>query len=183
MTAMKRVPKINSTNYLKKAIDYIGTKELKATPMTRGEYNKFRGWEIPANENPKDDGYLVIYPKDNQPDGKPYISWSPKAVFEPAYRQMTNLTFGDAVHLMKLGHKLARAGWNGKGMWCIYVPGTPRAKLSPGTPYALHLKRKTIEILPHFDMYTINAAGRRAMLPGWLASQSDMDAVDWCVVK
>lgn len=43
--------------------------------MTRGAYNKKRGWENPANENPKDKGYLVKYP-----DG--YISWSPKEQFE-----------------------------------------------------------------------------------------------------
>ena len=60
-------------------IKYIGTKELKAKPMTRGEYNEHRGWKIPENENPEDLGYLVQYE-----DG--YISWSPKETFEKAYR-------------------------------------------------------------------------------------------------
>ena len=184
MVQNKRVTKRKPADPTKKAIDYIGTKELRATPMTRGAYNKFRGWDIPADENPKDEGYLVIYPEENQPGGKPYISWSPKAVFEAAYRQMNNLTFGDAVFLMKKGLKLARAGWNGKGMWVIYVPGQKKVTLVEGTPYQQALgKRKTVEILPHFDMWTVNSAGRRAMLPGWLASQSDIDANDWCVVK
>lgn len=40
---------------------YIGTKIIKAKPMTRGEYNKLREWEIPENENPADEGYLVEY--------------------------------------------------------------------------------------------------------------------------
>ena len=59
---------------------YIGVKMINAKPMTRGEYNELRGWTIPADENPKDEGYLVKYSDD-------YISWSPKDVFEKAYRR------------------------------------------------------------------------------------------------
>lgn len=92
----------------------------------------------------------------------------------------SKLTFGEAIQHAKAGAKIARDGWNGKGMWVIYVPGTKKAELKPDTPYAKALgKRKFIDILPHFDMFTAN----RQMLPGWLASQSDMDATDWCVVK
>ena len=29
--------------------------------MTRLEYNQFRGWELPADENGADEGYLVEY--------------------------------------------------------------------------------------------------------------------------
>lgn len=95
-----------------------------------------------------------------------------------------NLSFGLAIAAAKDGLKVAREGWNGKGMWVIYVPGTKKAVLAPGSRYAMALpKRKSVDILPHFDMYTINAKGRRAMLPGWLASQSDMIAEDWCIVK
>lgn len=47
---------------------------VEGTPMTRGAYNKHRGWKVPANENPKDEGFLVTYP-----DG--YESWCPKARF------------------------------------------------------------------------------------------------------
>ncbi|MGI5947745.1 MAG: Gp49 family protein [Lachnospiraceae bacterium] len=57
---------------------YIGTKLVKAKPMTRGEYNNFRGWQIPENENPEDKGYLVEY-------SDSYLTWSPKEVFEKAY--------------------------------------------------------------------------------------------------
>ena len=57
---------------------YIGVKEIDAKPMTRGEYNKYRGWTIPADENPDDEGYLVKYSDE-------YESWSPKNVFEEAY--------------------------------------------------------------------------------------------------
>ena len=57
---------------------YIGTKLVQAKPMTRGEYNNYRGWQIPKNENPKDEGYLVEY-------SDSYVSWSPKEIFEKAY--------------------------------------------------------------------------------------------------
>lgn len=68
---------------------YIGTKQLKAKPMTLGEYNEYRGWKLPENENPNTEGYLVEYqdggkPNDERHEG--YISWSPKDVFEKAYQ-------------------------------------------------------------------------------------------------
>ena len=92
---------------------------------------------------------------------------------------------------MKKGFKVARTGWNGKGMFCIYVPGTDQVTFTINTPYAKALSNLADEhgnvydqiILPHFDMYTINAEGRRAMLPGWLASQSDIAADDWQIVN
>ena len=60
--------------------NYIGVKIVKAKFMTRGDYNKFKGWTIPADENPADEGYLVRYP-----DG--YISWCPHKQFEEAHSE------------------------------------------------------------------------------------------------
>ena len=57
---------------------FIGIKEVDAKPMTRGDYNKYRGWQIPADENPEDEGYLVKY-------SDSYESWSPKEAFDKAY--------------------------------------------------------------------------------------------------
>ena len=68
---------------------YVGTKTVTATPMKRGEYNKLRGWEIPQDENPETEGYLIEYKKGgkpNHPNFAGYISWSPKEVFETTYR-------------------------------------------------------------------------------------------------
>ncbi len=59
---------------------YVGTKILEAEQMRRGEYNTYRGWTIPENENPEDEGYLVKYE-----DG--YESWSPKDAFEQSYTE------------------------------------------------------------------------------------------------
>ena len=43
---------------------YIGVKEIKAKPMTRKEYCDYRGWEVPADEDPNEELYLVEYPVD-----------------------------------------------------------------------------------------------------------------------
>ena len=104
---------------------HIGTKIVNGTPMTRLEYNNFRGWQLPADENGADEGYLVEYLDGGKPNTKDfagYVSWSPKEQFEGAYRETSGLPFGLAVEAMKLGKKLARAGWNGKGMFVYYVP-------------------------------------------------------------
>lgn len=71
-------------------VQYTGTKTIMATPMTRGEYNALRGWEVPADEDPTDLGYLVQYENDSKAnvegfDG--YISWSPQKPFDLAYNQ------------------------------------------------------------------------------------------------
>lgn len=70
---------------------YEGTKRVHAKPMNRGDYNVYRGWEVPADEDPADEGYLV----ENVDGGKPndsrhagYISWSPKDIFERSYKEV-----------------------------------------------------------------------------------------------
>ena len=68
--------------------EYIGTKVINAKPMNRLDYNIFRGWVLPEDENGSDEGYLVEYTngsKPNHPDYEGYISWSPKEQFENTY--------------------------------------------------------------------------------------------------
>ncbi len=169
-----------SKDIWKKAKEYMGVTEVLAVEMDRGEYNLFRGWTIPDCENPKDTGYIVKYVSG-------YISWYETKQFEASNRLLVGITFGAAILAMKKGLKVARTGWNGKGMFCIYVPGTKSVKLKDGSPYFKALcndqECHEVEILPHFDMYTVNAEGTRAFLPGWLASQSDLDSADWYIVR
>jgi hypothetical protein len=164
---------------------YVGTKVIKALPMTRQEYNDYRSWQMLEDETDCD-GFLVEYlegGKSNDIRHKGYISWSPADVFNNAYKASGEYSFGHAIELAKLGYKIARSGWNGKGMWVIYNPGSlgQTHAMFDGSVYKNHGVDEC-EILPHFDMYTINAYGRRAMLPGWLASQTDMLATDWCII-
>lgn len=163
--------------------DYYGTKRITATPMTRGEYNAYRGWTVPADEDPNDEGYLVEYTdggRSNHPGHIGYISWSPKDVFEQSYRPVTGMTFGHALEAMKAGKRVARAGWNGKDMWICKGEGNTALPASafwnPHTrAFAEAQLGQVAEVLPYIIMKT--ADGK--ILMGWLASQSDMLAEDW----
>ena len=88
-----------------------------------------------------------------------------------------NMKFGEALDLLHLGYKVAREGWNGKGMWLIYVPSS-EVEIKEGTPYSKAGLSGTVKINGHIDMKT--ATGE--MQPGWLASQTDMLAEDWVEV-
>jgi len=158
---------------------YIGVKEIHATPMNRADYNILRGWDLPENENGEDDGYMVEYldgGQANHPDFQGYISWSPKDVFERAYRQVDGLSFGFAIELLKKGYKLARKGWNGQGMFVYWVsPGAYPPKMpvaddyfgGHNVPYRDYIAMKTVddEVVP------------------WVASQTDMLAEDWRIAE
>jgi len=164
---------------------YIGTKLVKMQPMTRAEYNVYRGWDLPADENGADDGYLVEYLDGGKPnvaghDG--YVSWSPKEQADAAYRVTTGMSFGLAIEAMKKGHRVARTGWNGKGMWLtISCDGTreiPASSFwSPNNADYAQSQGGTAKVLPSITMKT--ATGE--ILMGWLASQTDMLADDWCI--
>ncbi len=85
------------------------------------------------------------------------------------------MNFGNAIQSLKEGNKVARSGWNGKGMFIILVPSSPNIKPVAGTPYSNAGIKQSVTISAHIDMFT--ASGD--MQPGWLASQADMLADDW----
>lgn len=150
---------------------FIGTKVIQAKPMTRQEYNDYRGWQLPADENGYDAGMLVEYVdggKANDARHAGYISWSPMDVFHRAYRPVTGMTFGLALEVMKMGKRVARAGWNGKGMWIRYVHSLLHT-VDGVEPDAL---------LPWIGMKTADSK----FVP-WLASQTDMLAEDWEIAE
>lgn len=100
----------------------------------------------------------------------------------------TGLTFGQALEKMQQGCPVSRAGWNGRGM-CIYlVEGCIDSDLdeasTPATISGVPIKlfrrgTETVTRMPSISM--INADGN--IVPGWLASQTDMLASDWEVVS
>lgn len=161
---------------------FIGTKIVQAEPamkcwghkgeahdagliLTQGEYDRkvAEGWESTEIRH----GYAVVYE-----DG--YRSWSPKEVFEQAYRQVDGLSFGLAIEAMKQGRRVTRRGWNGKGMYVFLVHGVDfhtNADLS-------ELEDQDVEVLDCLVMRTATGA----FCPGWLASQTDMLADDWMLL-
>lgn len=96
------------------------------------------------------------------------------------------MTFGDAIEALKIGRRVTRAGWNGRGMYLWLMPA---ATVKAEWCREPHLKRLAeenggeIECLGSIRMFTVDASGRRAVLTGWLASQSDMLAEDWIVLE
>lgn len=159
---------------------YIGTKMINATPMTRLEYTQFRGWELPSDEDENERGYLVEYldgGEANTSEYEGYVSWSPKDVFENAYKASGELSFGAAIELLQQGRKVARKGWNGKGMFLFLVPGST---FNVNRPPLLGIYPEGTEIVyqPHIDMKTADDR----VVP-WVASQSDMLCNDWVIVS
>lgn len=71
------------------------------------------------------------------------------------------MNFGEAIEALKLGSKVSRSGWNGKGMWIkIQVP-SEKSKMT----------------LPYIFMKTADG-----QLVPWLASQTDLLAEDWTIL-
>ncbi len=70
--------------------NYVGTKIITAKPSNLLEYKKIKHG-IAATIHHSDaliEGYIVEYPGIGE-NKEVYISWSPKAVFEKAYREIT----------------------------------------------------------------------------------------------
>ena len=152
---------------------YIGTKIINAKPMDRLAYNVFRGWKLPDDENGADEGYLVEYTDGGEPNTtkyEGYVSWSPKEQFDNAYKASGNLSFGDAIAYLKLGYKVARKGWNGKGIFIELQTPTETSKMSH--PYIF---------IDTTGLQSDNPDAKRNLVP-WLASQTDMLSEDWEIV-
>lgn len=87
------------------------------------------------------------------------------------YRGRQRLTFGDALEALKDGRRVARAGWNGKGMFLRMI-WPPEGEVFVSQDGARH------PVQPCIGMKTAD----NLMQPGWLASQADMLAEDWMIL-
>lgn len=165
----------------------IGYDTSRGTPTFQGAEIRFEdGRYAPilvedsyvAKHNPQAGGYYVVYP-----DG--YKSWSPAGAFEDGYTALASagMTFGNALESLKRGARVARAGWNGKGMWLSLSNDRPRVIRADkfwsrnNADYAAE-NGGWAKVLPCITMKT--ATGE--ILMGWLASQTDILAEDWTEV-
>lgn len=232
---------------------YIGTKQIEAEPMTRGDaWGKHLLREKPSTENFDDEGYHVRY-EDR------YESWSPKNTFEKAYKiadtfldhlhiemrdlyekmdklspfiesgkideivtdkyqnhllrlqhrimsryinvlecrigrldgspeaPLHQMSFGDAIEILKQGGAIRRSGWNGKGLMVFkQVPARitedviPKMQSLPQSAKDLILKGKGfIDYTSQCLIYNENT-GRA---DSWVPSISDVFADDWEIVQ
>lgn len=137
-------------------------------------------------------GFVNVDPGDwiiTESNGRGYYPCKPdvfEANYAPAERANGfGLTFGDALKALKAGYRVAREGWNGKGMWLSLsgVPGGTRIDAdkfwSPHNEAFARENGGAATVLPCITMKT--ATGE--ILMGWLASQTDMLAEDWMVVS
>ena len=147
--------------------DYIGTKIIGAE---RAQKHTCTTADCPEGV----EGYKVVY---SNPDGSTYESWSPKDVFEATYQSSGNLSFGHAIEYLKLGHKVARSGWNGKGMFLFLVPGST-FKVNRAPLLGIYPEGTEVNYCSHIDMKTADDK----VVP-WLASQTDVLAEDWDIVE
>ena len=153
--------------------EYLGVKLIKARPAY-----KLDGRIYPKDEPyPKaiglEDGYEVVYE-----DG--YTSWSPKMTFEGAYRPTDGLTFGLAIEAVKKGYRIARKGWNGKGLFIVYQKAYPQGiPCNYQTAIAWGLNEGDLfRCEPYLQIKMTN--GSHSM---WTPSINDCLAEDWYVVN
>lgn len=153
---------------------YIGSKIVKAWPCYRipviggrFEYCKLDEVVPTCITGKIEDGYRVRY-DDN------VLDWVPKWYFEKNYRQTDHMSFGLAIEAAKIGKKIARAGWNGKNQYVELA-------------YCISYKNNAAEVVNVNHCNIGNKAfafvGTSGVQMGWLASQADMLADDWCIVE
>lgn len=90
-----------------------------------------------------------------------------------------DFSFGHAIASLKLGHRVARAGWNGKGMFLYYVPENkyPASRNEHGTMVGVFED----DMVP-YGAYIAMKTAQNNVVP-WLASQTDVLAEDWQIVE
>ena len=97
---------------------------------------------------------------------------------------MKALTFGDAIAALKEGKRVARNGWNGKGMFLFLLPandGIPTKVIhDPALRAAIEseIGGDTFDALGSIRMFTAD----KKILTGWIASQTDMLSEDWVIL-
>ena len=92
------------------------------------------------------------------------------------------MNFGQAIEALKQGRRVARIGWNGKGMYLWLLSA---CMIKAEWCKEAHLKEVAeanggeIEALGSIRMMTAD----KKVLTGWLASQTDMLSEDWVIVE
>lgn len=90
---------------------------------------------------------------------------------------MTGMNFGQAIEALKQGRKVARTGWNGKGMFVYYVAAAayPASNNPKGTMRGVFPG----DMVPYRDYIAMKTVDNQVV--PWTASQSDVLAEDWVI--
>jgi hypothetical protein len=87
------------------------------------------------------------------------------------------MDFGDALRSIRNGSQLARSGWNGQGMF-IYLVASSHFEVNRPPLNQVYPEGTGIDYRAHIDMKTADGS----CVP-WVASQTDLLAQDWYIVK
>ena len=94
------------------------------------------------------------------------------------------MRFGEALTHVRNGKRIARLGWNGKGMYVYLTEGRSIptdewvARIPSQELTEAEKKLGCVIVKPHLDMKT----AQNTRIIGWSATQTDMLAEDWYVV-
>jgi Protein of unknown function (DUF2829) len=87
------------------------------------------------------------------------------------------MDFSAALEHLKAGKRVARRGWNGKGMF-IFLVGGSVFKVNRAPLLGIFPENTEITYHAHVDMKTADG-----QIVPWLCSQTDMLAIDWNIVE
>lgn len=86
--------------------------------------------------------------------------------------------FGIALTALKMGNRISRQGWNGKGMY-LYMVGAGRYQPTTETGHRIAASHQDylVPYRPYIAMFTVD----KDVVP-WVASQSDLLMDDWIIL-
>ena len=101
-----------------------------------------------------------------------------EACDQPEIR-LKDMAFGSAITAMKDGHRVARSGWNGKGMFLYYVPENkyPASRNEHGTMIGVFKD----DMVPYREYIALKTVDNQVV--PWAPSISDALAEDWQIVE
>ena len=89
------------------------------------------------------------------------------------------MDFGKAIEALKRGETVARSSWNGMSFLTLQEGSTVDGNSMRNEGAKKYYVDVQCTIAPHIDMKSAD----ETYIVGWLASQSDMLAEDWKIVK
>lgn len=81
------------------------------------------------------------------------------------------MNFGQAIDAVKEGKRIAREGWNGKGMFVYYVPAN-------SYPTQTEVAKKEFGEVAHYNPY-LAIKNVNGTVSTWVPSINDVLAEDW----
>lgn len=95
------------------------------------------------------------------------------------------MDFGEAIRELESGSKIARSGWNGKGMYLVMVVSTYDYASDTNDIFSdikIPCTKSEYPSCVPTDPYIVMRTANKTAQPGWLPSQSDIFSKDWVIV-